>query len=44
MFNWQKTLVHQLLAKLQDQLLASQLLVNAFLDEFANIDNICESY
>ena len=29
---------------LQDQLLASQLGVNTLLDEFANIDNICESY
>ena len=44
MFNWQKTLAHQWLVNLQDQLLASQLVVNALLDEFANIDNIHESY
>ena len=44
MFTWQKTLAHQLLVKLQDQLLASQLVVNALLDEFVNIDNIYESY
>ena len=44
MFNRQKTLAHQLLVTLQDQLLASQLVVNALLDEFANIDNIYESY
>ena len=44
MFNWQKTLAHQLLVKLQDQPLASQLVVNDLLDEFANIDNIYESY
>ena len=43
MFNQQKTLAHQLLVKLQDQPLASQLVVNALLDEFANIDNIYES-
>ena len=44
MFNWQKTLAHQLLVKLQNQLLASQLVVNALMDESANIDNIYESY
>ena len=44
MFNRQKTLAHQLLVKLQDQPLASQLVVNAFLVEFANIDNTSESY
>ena len=44
MLNRQKTLVHQLLVKLQDQPLASQLVVNALLEEFANIDNISESY
>ena len=44
MFNRQKTLAHQLLVKLQDQLLASQLVVNTLLDEFSNIDNIYESY
>ena len=44
MFNRQKTLAHQLLVKLQNQQLASQLVVNALLDEFANIDNIYESY
>ena len=44
MFSQQKTLAHQLLVKLQDQLLASQLVVSALLDEFANIDNIYESY
>ena len=42
MFNRQKTLAHQL--KLQDELLACQLVVNALLDEFANIDNTYESY
>ena len=30
--------------KLQDQLLASQLVVNALMDKFANIDKIYESY
>ena len=44
MFNHRKTLAHQLLVKLQDQLLASQLVLNALLDEFSNIDNIYESY
>ena len=44
MFNRQKTLAHQMLMKLQDQQLASQLVVNIFLDKFANTDNICESY
>ena len=44
MFNWQKTIAHQLSLKLQDQLLASQLAVNALLDEFAYIDSIYESY
>ena len=44
MFNQQKTSAHQLLVKLQDQLLASQLVVNALLDEFANMDSIYESY
>ena len=44
MFNRQKTLAHQLLVKLQDQLLASQLVVYILLDEFVNIDNIYESY
>ena len=43
-FSQQKTLAHQLLVKLQDQLLTSQLVVNALLDEFANTDNIYESY
>ena len=32
------------MVKLQDQLLASQLVVNVLMDEFANIDNIYESY
>ena len=40
MFNRQKTLAHQLLVKLQGQLLASQPVVNTLLDGFANIDNI----
>ena len=44
MFSWQRTLAHQLLVKSKDQLLASQLVVNALLDEFANTDNIYESY
>ena len=44
MFNQQKTIVHQMLVKLQDQLLAFQPVVNALLDEFANRDNIYESY
>ena len=44
MFNCQKILAHQLLVKLQDQPLASQLVLNALLDEFSNIDNIYESY
>ena len=44
MFNSQKTLAHQLLVKLQDQLLASQLLLNALLDEFSNTDSIHESH
>ena len=44
MFNHQKTLAHQLLVKLQDQLLASQLVLSALLDEFSNTDIIYESY
>ena len=44
MFNRQKTIAHQLLVKLQDQPLASQLVVNALMDKFASIDNIYESY
>ena len=44
MFNHHKTLAHQLLVKYQYQLLASQLVLNALLDEFSNIDNIYESY
>ena len=44
MFNRQKTLAHQMLVKLQDQLLASQLVINGLLDEFPNRDNIYESY
>ena len=44
MFNLQKTLAHQLLGKLHDLLLASQLVVNVLINEFANIDNIYESY
>ena len=44
MFNHQKTLVHQLLVKLQRKLLASQLVLSVLLDEFFNIDNIYESY
>ena len=44
MFNRQKTLAHQLLVKLQDQLLTSQLVVNPLIEEFANIYNIYESY
>ena len=43
-FNHQKTLAHQLLMKLQDELLAFQLVLNAFLDEFSNIDSIYEPY
>ena len=41
---YKKTLAHQLLVKLQDQPLASQLVVRALLYEFANVDNIYESY
>ena len=44
MFNCQKTLAHQLLVKLQGQLLASHFVLNALLDEFSNIDSIYESY
>ena len=44
MFNEQQNLAHQLLVKLQDQLQASQLVLSVPLDEFANIDNIHESY
>ena len=44
MFNRQKTLAHQSLVKLQDQLLASQCVANTLLDEYATIDNIYESY
>ena len=44
MFNYQKTLPHQLLVKLQDQKLASQLVLNALLVEFSSIDSIYESY
>ena len=44
MFNHQKTLSYQLLVKLQDQALASQLVLNALLDEFSNIENMYESY
>ena len=44
MFNRQKIPAPQLLVTLQDQLLASQLVVKTLLDEFANIDNIYESY
>ena len=44
MSNQWKTLTHQLLVKLQDQTLASHLVVNALLDEVANIDSIYESY
>ena len=44
MINCQKTLAHQLLVKLQDQLLTSQLVHNTLLDEFSSIDNIYESY
>ena len=40
----QKTLAHQLLVKLQDQPLASQLVVNALMDGFTNTDNIYDSY
>ena len=44
MFHHQKTLVHQLLVKLQDQLLASHFILNALLDDFSNIDSIYKSY
>ena len=44
MFNHQKTFGHQLLVKLQGQLLASQLVLSALLGEFSNIDSIYESY
>ena len=44
MFNHKKTLAHQLLLKLQGQLLASQLVLNVLLEEFSNIESIYESY
>ena len=45
MFYRQKTLAHQLLLKLQDQPLTSQLVVvNALPDEFSKIDNIYDSF
>ena len=44
MFNCQEKLAHQLLVKLQDQPLPSQLVFNPLLDEFSNINNIYESY
>ena len=44
MFNCQKTLAHQLLLKLQDQLFALHFALNALLDEFYNIDSIYKSY
>lgn len=44
MLNHQKTLAHQLLVKLQGQLLASHFVLNALLGEFINIDNIYKSY
>ena len=44
MFNQQKTLAHQLLVKFQDQLLAYQVVVNALIDEYVNIENVYESY
>ena len=44
LFNCQKTLAHQLLVKLHDQPLASQLVLNDLLDEFSNIDSIYESF
>ena len=44
MFNCQKTLVHQLLVKLQGQLLESHFVLNALLDEFSNFDGIYKSY
>ena len=43
-FNCQKTLAHQLLVKLQGQLLASHFVLNALLDEFSNINSIYKSY
>ena len=44
MFNQQKTSPHQLLVKLQNQPLASQLLINALMDKFNNTKNTYESY
>ena len=44
MINHWKTLAHQLLVKLQDQLLASQLVLKALLNEFSNMDSYYESY
>ena len=44
MFNCQKTLAHQLLAKLQGQLLASHFLINVLLVEFSDIECIYKSY
>ena len=37
MFNHQKTLAHQLIVEIQCQLLASQLVLNALLNEFSKI-------
>ena len=44
MLNCQKTMAHQLQVKLQGQVLASHFVLNAFLDEFSNIDSIYKSY
>ena len=44
MFNCQKTSAHQLLVKLQGQLLASNFVLNAHLGEFSNMNSIYESY
>ena len=43
MFNCQKTLT-ELLVKLQGQMPASHLVLNALLDEFSNINSMYESY
>ena len=44
LFNCQKTLAHQLLVKLQDQLLVSNFVLSALLDEFSIIDSLYKSY
>ena len=44
MFNHQKALAHQLLMKLQHQMFTSNIVLNALLGEFINIDSIYQLY